>query len=304
MPRMPRLRIAGAFTLIEILIVIAIVGILVSLLLPALRRARLAAQQSISMSNVRSIAQAGAGYQNDHSALPIVPNGVPVPTPINGWVPFTSWGKYTSTWWTQDSGRFDIPPARRPLNPYLYSGELPDLPDALADPAVRKNFQLAVCKDPSDRIGHQQNWNAFQSTFGQPVENSDRSTCYDDVGTSYLWQSKWFFQTARGVGDDWTKAFSLGTRRMAMADTFIPARMIWVNDEYCDLTMNQVSDLARVVNGYGDVNKAVVGFLDGHVKYIKILPGGEGDPRRIDKPWLVPAFSNSEYTVVFPSLSK
>src|SRR6185369_9262823 len=141
-------------------------------------------------------------------------------------------------------------------------------------------------------------------SFGIANENTDRSTCYDDVGTSYLAQIKWFFQTNRYVGGNWTRAWKLGTDRLRLSDSFDPSRMIWVNDEYCDITINQVSDSARVKNGYGDINKACVGFLDGHARYMKMIPGGEGDPRNTTQPWLVPAYNNAEYTVVFPDLRR
>ncbi|HVU62661.1 MAG TPA: type II secretion system protein [Phycisphaerales bacterium] len=322
-----RLREAGAraFTLIELLVVIAIIAVLVSLLLPALRKARMAAWMSVSLGNMRTIGQATASYQADNkSQLPIVPTGVvpdrPPPAIINGWVAFCSWGKYPSTFWMQDfdpnsgHGIFDCPPAERPLNPYVYTDRLPTYADSVSDPnpltGIRKRFQLPMFKDPSDKIGHQQNWNAYAPSFGVAVENPDRSTCYDDVGTSYLWQAKWFFQTNRylnggaATSQAWTRAFRLGTERLRTSDAFSPSRMIYANDENCDITMNQVSTNARIKNGYGDINKAVVVFLDGHGKYITIIPGGESDPRNATQPWLVPAYNNGEYTVVFPDLKR
>ena len=59
---------------------------------------------------------------------------------------------------------------------------------------------------------------------------------------------------------------------------------------------------AQIKNGYGDINKSVVTFLDGHTRYMNMIPGGESDPNRLFQPWLVPAYCNSEYTVVFPDL--
>jgi prepilin-type N-terminal cleavage/methylation domain-containing protein len=291
-----------AFTLIELLVVIAIIALLIGLLLPSLRKARLEGWKVVSLTNCRSIGQAGAVYQTDAKGyLPIVPTGVPVPTTIDAFITWGGWGKFTSTWWAGGGGGvFDIAPSARPLNQYLYSGLLPT---AQQGNQSRDTFQMPGFKDPSDKIGHQQTWDAFQPSFGIANPNADGSSCYNDVGTSYLVQIKWFFQTNRYVGYNWTRAWKLGCDRMKTSDSFTPSRMIWVNDEYCDITINQVSDTAQIKNGYGDINKAVVTFIDGHARYMPMIPGGEGDPRSTTQPWLVPAFCNSEYTVVFPDLT-
>ena len=118
-------------------------------------------------------------------------------------------------------------------------------------------------------------------------------------------QVKWFFAIQQNPtlgASNWVRAWSLGARRVSFCDGFSPSRMIWLNDEYCDITINQYSDTARVRNGYGDINRAGVCFLDGHARYMRIIPGGEGDPNRITRPWLVPAYNNADYTVVFPFL--
>jgi prepilin-type N-terminal cleavage/methylation domain-containing protein len=296
------------FTLIELLVVIAVIALLIGLLLPSLRRARLEAQKAISLSNLHQIGQSGSHYQGDNkSMLPVVPRGVPVAQTINAWVTWGGWGKCcnagptSSNFWSQYGGLFDIAPAARPLNQYLF----PDLLPAAADVnGARKIFQLPVCRDPSDKIGHQQTWDAFGPVFGVADENVDRSSCYDDVGSSYLLQIKWFFQTSAYLGGNWTAAWRLGARRLSLSDGFMPSRMIWVNDEYCDITINQLSPGAQIRNGYGDINKSVVCFLDGHVRYLTMIPGGESDPNRLTAPWLVPAYCNSNYTVVFPNLRR
>ncbi len=63
----------GAFTLIELLIVIAIVGVLIALLLPALASARDAARTAICLSNVRSLGLGWQAYASDHDgrAMPL-----------------------------------------------------------------------------------------------------------------------------------------------------------------------------------------------------------------------------------------
>lgn len=55
-----------AFTLIELLMVISIIGLLVALLLPALAGARDAAKATRCLSNIRQVAQATASFSADH----------------------------------------------------------------------------------------------------------------------------------------------------------------------------------------------------------------------------------------------
>ena len=56
----------NSFTLIELLIVIAIIGILASLLLPALGQARKSAQATICISNSKQLALAITSYTDDN----------------------------------------------------------------------------------------------------------------------------------------------------------------------------------------------------------------------------------------------
>lgn len=298
----------AAFTLIEVLVVIAVIALLIGILLPSLRRARVEGWKVVSLSNMRSIGQAGAMYQSDQKGvLPLVPTGVPVPTYSQAFITWGGWGKYTQGgFWLQYGGIFDIAPSARPLNPYLYPDALPG-PLPSGQNAMRDTFQMPGFRDPSDKVGHQQAWDAFQATFGVDTPNTDGTSCYKDVGTSYLCQIKWFYETLDYLSGspqsgDWMAAWRFGVRRMKTSDSFLPSRMIWANDENCDITINQQSSTAMVRNGYGDINKAVVCFLDGHARYMSMIPGGETDPNRIHAPWLVPAYCNSDYTVVFPDL--
>ena len=66
----PRSRLRSGFTLVELMVVIAIVAILVGLLLPAVQVARESARRSHCLNNVRQIAIAMTGYDSANEALP------------------------------------------------------------------------------------------------------------------------------------------------------------------------------------------------------------------------------------------
>ena len=60
-----------AFTLVELLVVLVVIGILASLLLPALAKAKYMAQMSVCRNNLRQISVALHVYRTDHSAFPL-----------------------------------------------------------------------------------------------------------------------------------------------------------------------------------------------------------------------------------------
>lgn len=62
----------GAFSLVELLIVIAIVGCLMALLLPAVQRARESSRRSTCLSNIRQLALASLGYEVRSRRYPAV----------------------------------------------------------------------------------------------------------------------------------------------------------------------------------------------------------------------------------------
>jgi len=75
-----------AFTLIELLIVIAIFAILMSLLAAGVQRVREIANQTVCRNNLRQIGLAYNEYRNDHGAFP--PLAISEPSRPTGWAPF------------------------------------------------------------------------------------------------------------------------------------------------------------------------------------------------------------------------
>ena len=77
---------AGGFTLVELLVVMAIVGVLAAILFPALTKAKEAARISECLSNIRQVGKALHLYmdQYDSHFPPAAPWGIPGAPDVDG----------------------------------------------------------------------------------------------------------------------------------------------------------------------------------------------------------------------------
>jgi prepilin-type N-terminal cleavage/methylation domain-containing protein len=285
-----------AFTLIELLVVIAIIAVLLSILLPSLGKSRLAARQSISLSNQRQILAATLVYRNDFNGSPpfllTYQRGGFKSATSGNLVGICTWaygGKNNDPWWPKSGflKGFDVEAADRPLNPYMYpdiTPYAPKAPEKLATDAVdRSNLQMTGYRDPTDKV-------TYQRTWPNPVFNV---SSYDDVGTSYHSNLKWLYtQEIDGLwsGGKSVDAWKAGMRYFRLGDTFYSSRFVLYNDQYADIVINNDNINFTAVNGYGDINKSILGFMDGHAAYLTIFPGGPERPE---------AFFNDKYQMIF-----
>lgn len=306
------------FTLIELLVVIGIIALLIGLLLPSVGRARKSGWLVKSLANTRSLVTANFSYQNDQkgfSAMGAIRGAgrgsIPDRAGTPGWAEMAgvaSWsfgGKENDAFWVSNTGgAFDYESADRPLNRYVNDSIIypyADQPTTRmpANATERQNFKLEWYKDPSDKLSYQQDWGYNATVQGGRAPRGARNaltgeviSSYDDVGTSYHMNFKWFdFIRAQppvvSFGASWFK----GMRYFRGAEGISPSRFVFLHDQYTDIIANSPSAQYQTRNGYGDLNRSIMGFMDGHAAYKGVTPGN------------VPAsFSNSQYTLVFEFL--
>jgi prepilin-type N-terminal cleavage/methylation domain-containing protein len=99
-----------AFTLVEIMIVVTIIGVLAMLALPAAKRTRQAAQNSRYASDVRTFAQAFETYATTNGTWPPNAGTGIIPAGMSGYLKDNAWTQVNSVGgqWNWDFNNFGL----------------------------------------------------------------------------------------------------------------------------------------------------------------------------------------------------
>lgn len=211
---------ARAFTVIEMLTVVAIIVLLMAILLPSLSGAREQGRRAYCLANLRGIGQAALAYANEDRAELVLP----IHQSMITFMPAADyWLRRTAMWFSfggatpprpflTDSGPRNLAAdpiwsaESRPLNRYVFRG--------VSSSAAATEQQLYRC--PSDR-GYPDHLDIDDS----PIENAERS-CFETLGSSYR-ASLYGIFPLRGQG--YTGAFAVGPWGHRLATIPEPSRV-------------------------------------------------------------------------------
>jgi prepilin-type N-terminal cleavage/methylation domain-containing protein len=171
------------FTLVELLVVIAVIAALASLLLPALARARETARRAVCLSQLRQIQVGALLFSGDRNGyLPVRSEHDGMWFGGTGWA--QSWDSVNSVWRSPDFALYGmqsrdwIISSLWPVNGYGEPGGS-YLTDKILMrcPSRRDHFQAA---NPHDMLIAKQKWNSFWSTYHAPGISG------------FMWHAGWY----------------------------------------------------------------------------------------------------------------
>ncbi|MHC4063078.1 MAG: DUF1559 family PulG-like putative transporter, partial [Planctomycetota bacterium] len=195
---------SGAFTLVELLVVVSIIALLISILMPSFKGAREQAKRVKCQSNMRQVNTSLLTYVTEYDIFPVAFSTKESTGCVCGWCTW-NYGGWLGTnheyWINRAGGCFRVPAFKRPLTVYMNDGEVArPVPEGhlmdTANPA-REHVGQPIFRCPSDRISAQWQWGAY----GQGTAK-DTYSAYNDVGTSYQMNFYWWHQTDKASGAD------------------------------------------------------------------------------------------------------
>jgi len=248
---------ACAFTLIEVLVVVAIIALLISILLPSLSAARDEARKVVCTTNLHQIGIASASYLDaNRNRYPWGPGKTDVFSHYfagetdKGDGPGSRW----SSWYGPGTTRH-TPASERPLNKYLIGRSL----------GKRSDAKLPVFRCPTD------NGVRSRGNFDEP---SSTNPCYYVLGTSYeaniIWQL-YVQQKENLTGEAYSKRIEyLKNRLIFIFEKKGASRAVLAFEDPADCTLGGVlynwhPDL-RYIGWHRRPNFYSSLFLDGHAE--------------------------------------
>lgn len=254
------------FTLLELLVTIAVIAVMLGILFPALRSARQMGGRTVCINNLRQITAGATMYSTEQrdGMYPLVPSIYNE----NGYVDFNGWsygGKTAGPFWRAFAGgRYSHPVQTRLVNPYVY-------PDVTMRDPPNDFLELEVFRCPNDDGTYQRgNWYSRPPNVWKDTSISG----YDDVGTSYQLNVKWWQESVRegrayhGSITTWV-AWQATRKMFTSAGLYQPSRFIWLHDQVLDIA---AITGAEFVGDHGERLRSSAAFLDGHVEYVKVTP--------------------------------
>lgn len=253
-------RIARAFTLVELLVVIGIIALLISMLLPALNKVRDQARTVECASGLRQIGLAWVQYQNENKSW-IVPMGM----------------KWSNSWADNQVGKFTAPVPNSPvaagdyvwfhyLKKYTSTYKIFNCPTANYSNIVYSNvgWQTQVKSEIGD--GTPNNFNIGYSSVGA-------SCNYSFAGSTFGICMPEYFPAWVATDPNYSK--SMAPKKYATAARYIraagvqPPDVVVLMDGSWRITTNGtdalygLKDPRRYLHGKRTANAL---FLDGHVQ--------------------------------------